>query len=190
MFYTEQVCFMVRYCTKLPKCFRPIVTSLRAAIAQSAKRLATAWTIRVWNPGGGQIFRTRPDRPWGPPSLLYNRYRASFPGVKRPGRGIDHPPHLMPRLHLHFSKNSVSIFFDWTYKMLTLRGNGTPVLSIGRTEVKGDPERILPNLLNIIYGRLQIWCKNCTWIVLMANKISFRIAEVHLRLLSKYNECL
>jgi len=22
--------------------------------------------------GGGEIFRTCPDRPWGPPSLLYN----------------------------------------------------------------------------------------------------------------------
>ena len=31
------------------------------------------------------------DRPWGPPSLLYNGYRV-FPGVKRPGRGVDHPP--------------------------------------------------------------------------------------------------
>ena len=28
----------------------------------------------------------------GPPSLLYNWYRVSFPGVKRPGRGVDHPP--------------------------------------------------------------------------------------------------
>jgi hypothetical protein len=35
---------------------------------------------------------SRPDRPWGPPSLLYNLYRVSFPGVKRPGRGVDHPP--------------------------------------------------------------------------------------------------
>jgi hypothetical protein len=25
---------------------------------------------------GGQIFRTRPDRPWGPPSLLYSGYRV------------------------------------------------------------------------------------------------------------------
>ena len=41
-------------------------------------------------PGGGEVFRTRPDRPWGPPSLLYNGYRV-FPGVKRPGRGVDHP---------------------------------------------------------------------------------------------------
>jgi hypothetical protein len=26
------------------------------------------------NPGGGEIFRICPDRPWGPPSLLYNGY--------------------------------------------------------------------------------------------------------------------
>jgi hypothetical protein len=43
------------------------------------------------NLGGGEIFRIRPDLSWGPPSLLYNGYRASFPGVKRPERGVDHP---------------------------------------------------------------------------------------------------
>jgi hypothetical protein len=48
--------------------------------------------------GGGEIFRTRPDRPWGPTSHLYNGYRVFFPGVKRPGRGVDHPPHLASRL--------------------------------------------------------------------------------------------
>ena len=37
---------------------------------------------------GGEIFRTRPDRPWGPPS----GYRVSITGVKWPGRGADHPP--------------------------------------------------------------------------------------------------
>jgi hypothetical protein len=63
-----------------------------AAIAQSVQRLATGWTVRGSNPGGGEIFRSHPDRPWGLPSLLYNRYRVSFPGVKRPGRGVDHPP--------------------------------------------------------------------------------------------------
>jgi len=47
--------------------------------------------------GGGQIFRPRPDRPWGSPSLLYNGYRVTFPGVERPGRGVDHPTHLGPR---------------------------------------------------------------------------------------------
>jgi hypothetical protein len=36
------------------------------------------------NPGGGEIFRLHPDRPWGPPSLLYNGYRV-FPGGKVAG---------------------------------------------------------------------------------------------------------
>jgi len=27
-------------------------------------------------PMGGEIFRTRPDRPWGPPNLSYNGYRV------------------------------------------------------------------------------------------------------------------
>jgi hypothetical protein len=40
--------------------------------------------------GGGEIFRTRPDRPWGPPSP-YTTGTWSFPGVKRPRRGVDHP---------------------------------------------------------------------------------------------------
>ena len=40
----------------------------------------------------GEIFRTSPDRPWGPPSLLYNGYRV-FPGDKeRPGRDADLSP--------------------------------------------------------------------------------------------------
>jgi len=29
--------------------------------------------------GGAEIFRTRPDGPWGPLCLLYNGYRVSFP---------------------------------------------------------------------------------------------------------------
>ena len=40
---------------------------------------------------GGDIFRTRPDRPWDPLNLLYNGYRISFTGVKRPGRDVEHP---------------------------------------------------------------------------------------------------
>ena len=32
-------------------------------------------------PVGGGLFRQRPDRPWGSPSLLYNVYRV-FPGGK------------------------------------------------------------------------------------------------------------
>ena len=44
------------------------------------------------NPAGGEIFHTSPDRPWGPPGLLYNGYRV-FPGGKvRPGRDADPSP--------------------------------------------------------------------------------------------------
>jgi hypothetical protein len=54
--------------------------------------MATGWTVRGSNPGGGEIFRTYPDRPWGPPILLYNGYRV-FPGGKeRPGRDADLSP--------------------------------------------------------------------------------------------------
>jgi hypothetical protein len=55
-------------------------------------RLATGWTVRGSNPGGGEIFRTRPNQPWGPPRLLYTMGTGSFPGVKLSGRGTDHPP--------------------------------------------------------------------------------------------------
>jgi hypothetical protein len=45
---------------------------------------------RIESRWGGEIFRACPDRPWGPPSLLYNGYRV-FPGSKvRPGRAADH----------------------------------------------------------------------------------------------------
>jgi len=39
--------------------------------------------------GGGEIFRTCPDRHWGPPSLLYNGYPVFHGGKVRPGRDAD-----------------------------------------------------------------------------------------------------
>ena len=50
----------------------------------SVASTATAWTVRGSNPGGDEIFRTCADRPWGPPSLLYNGYRV-VPGGKAAG---------------------------------------------------------------------------------------------------------
>jgi len=40
----------------------------------------------------GKIFRTCPDRPWGPPSLLYNGYRVFPESKERPGRDADSSP--------------------------------------------------------------------------------------------------
>ena len=48
-------------------------------------------TVRGSIPGGCKIFRTRPDRPWGPPTF-YTMGIRSFTAVKRPGRGVELPP--------------------------------------------------------------------------------------------------
>ena len=55
-------------------------------------RLATGLTVRGSNAGEGEVFRICPDRLWGPPGFLYNGYRFYFPGLKRPGRGVNYPP--------------------------------------------------------------------------------------------------
>jgi hypothetical protein len=47
---------------------------------------------------GGEIFRTRPDRPWSPNSLLYQGYQVSFQGMKLPERDVNNPPQLALRL--------------------------------------------------------------------------------------------
>jgi len=38
----------------------------------------------------GTRFAARPDRPWGPPSPLYNGYRVFSGGKVRPERAADH----------------------------------------------------------------------------------------------------
>jgi hypothetical protein len=48
------------------------------------------WTVWGSNPGGGEIFRARPGRPWGHPAS-YTMGTGSFPGVKQPRHGADHP---------------------------------------------------------------------------------------------------
>jgi len=65
--------------------------ALYFVLAYSLLRLTTGWTVRDRIPVGTK-FSDRPDRPWGPPSLLCNEYRI-FPGGKvRPGRAADHSP--------------------------------------------------------------------------------------------------
>ena len=75
-------------------------------IAQSVVQLTTGWTVRGSNPSGGRDFPhpsrpalglTRPPIKWVP---------CLFPGVKRPGCGLDHPPHLAPRLKKEYRYSS------------------------------------------------------------------------------------
>ena len=57
---------------------------------------------------GSEIFRTCPDRPWDPPSHLYNGYRVFPWGKERPGRDADPSPpsnavgHERVELYLYF----------------------------------------------------------------------------------------
>ena len=55
-------------------------------LRDSAVGIATNWTVRGSSFGGDEIFRTHPDRPCDPLSLLYNGYEVF------PGGGLDHPP--------------------------------------------------------------------------------------------------
>jgi hypothetical protein len=64
-------------------------------------------TVRESNPDEGEIFHIRRDRPWDPPSLLQNGYRV-IPGVKRPGCGVEHTPHLAARLKKEKGQTSTS----------------------------------------------------------------------------------
>jgi hypothetical protein len=52
--------------------------------------LQAVW-LRGWNPGGGKIFCTHPDQPWGPHNS-YTLGTGSFPGVKRQVCNVYHLP--------------------------------------------------------------------------------------------------
>ena len=61
----------------------------------SSVGIATGYGLDV--PGiesrwGGEIFSNCPDRPWGPPNLLYNGYRVFPRGKERPVRDADPSP--------------------------------------------------------------------------------------------------
>jgi hypothetical protein len=59
--------------------------SLRAGRSRDRNPVAVRFSARV---------QTGP----GAHPASYTMGTGSFPGVKRPGRGVDHPPHLVPRL--------------------------------------------------------------------------------------------
>jgi len=107
----------------------------------SVDGIATGWTVWGSNPGEGEIFRTRPDRPWGPPSLLCNGHWVSVPGVKRPGRGVDHP--LPPSTEVN---ERVEPY------LCSPSGPSGPVLG-------GNLPYLLPSLLNKYHYHTTVWVK-------------------------------
>jgi hypothetical protein len=106
--------------------------------------VATGW--RVWgsDPGGGQIFRTRPDRPWDPHCLLYNVYCVSFLELKWLGRGIDRshpsgPSWPVPVLNFTYTL-SINLFY-WVYIGIAYAGEMSKCFSITSTRITKERTR-------------------------------------------------
>ena len=80
-------------CKILGSCGPGSVVGIATAYGLDCPGIKSQW--------GGQIFRTCPDWPWGPPSLLYNGYRV-FPGGKvRPGHDADPSPPSSAKVELY-----------------------------------------------------------------------------------------
>jgi hypothetical protein len=71
------------------------MTIIHETVKQRMRNLAWGESISRKLDGPGIVSRWRQDLPHsscGAPKLLSIGYRVSFPGVKRPGRDVNHPP--------------------------------------------------------------------------------------------------
>ena len=80
-------------------------------------------TVRGLNPGTGKclFFAPKlPDRVWGSPSLLFNGYRRSFPGVNSRGANLTTYLHLVTKLRMNGAVPLISlhVFVERTGKDL------------------------------------------------------------------------
>ena len=86
-YFAQEIQFMargVKFTLQPTEAVQIQLCSLTSAWASWRSRYRDwLWTGRSGDriPVRGEIFRTCPDRPWSPPSLLYNGYRV-FPGCK------------------------------------------------------------------------------------------------------------
>jgi len=95
------------------------VCSRQRVVSSVKTMMATGWTVRGLNTVGGKFFRTRPDRPRGPFILLYIGYFGSFPWIRRPERGFNHPPYPTPSLNREQSCASTPVFAFMTCYWVT-----------------------------------------------------------------------
>ena len=105
----------------------------------------------------GASFSGSPDRPWGPPSLLYNGYRVFSGGKVRPGRAADHSPPSSTEVLEEYSYTSTPLWgttgpvtgllYLFTYSTDMVRGF-TKDFSVSRgVDLSSNP----PKLQNIFY---------------------------------------
>jgi len=82
---------LITFLSKVKYAINNAIVTVVGPAAQTVQHLTTGSTVRDRIPVGTR-FSARPDRSWGPPSLLYNGYQI-FPEDKvRPGRAADHSP--------------------------------------------------------------------------------------------------
>jgi hypothetical protein len=74
-----------------------VILTVSSSQNNDYEQLATGWTIRGSNPMGGRFSATVQTGPGDHPSS-YAMGTGCFTGVKWPGRGVDHPTQLTPRL--------------------------------------------------------------------------------------------
>jgi hypothetical protein len=67
---------------------------------------------REKNRDGAEIFFTRPDRPWDPPSLLYRGYRVCIPW--KSGRGVALTTHSMALRYISYRGSCKNVYFHRT----------------------------------------------------------------------------
>ena len=112
--------------------------------------------FREWIHYGGEIFRTFPYRSLGPPSLLYNGYRISFPGVKRPGRDVNHTTTSNAEV-----KERVEIYFYSPSGLLwPVRGRNFRLMWMSVCEVGPAPKPcdwLFQNLVTETYTKFSLW---------------------------------
>ena len=89
----------------------PVFPVPNAPLTENTQRryevYATGWTVRGSNPHRNIrffCFPTQPYRLWDPSIFLYNAYRSSFQGLKRPGREANHQ-----------SSSSAEVKNEWSY---------------------------------------------------------------------------
>jgi len=117
-------------------------------VAQSVQRLTTGWSFRDRIPVRTR-FSARPDRLWGPPSILYNGYRV-FPEDKvRPRHAADHSP-----------PSSASVMEEYSYTSTNLLGHTGPVT--------GSLHHfyVLKSVKNIEMKRFYTDGINCIWLII------------------------
>ena len=79
---------MIKFCTYMVLLYAVVINRVACSGSGPGSSVGIATGYGLHGPGNeswwGQIFRTCPDWPWGPPSLLYNGYQV-FPGGKAAG---------------------------------------------------------------------------------------------------------